>query len=166
MAWHAKITKPGPSCTQGSKRIGRHRTTGKPMLIEAREAQLRPWREALRVLMLARRPAGGPLPGPVAVSLRVYVARPQEHFRRARGQVARDLKPWAATLTHAPAGDDLDKVARAVGDAGQGVWWTDDRHIALWERLERLYAAPGEERVEVEAWSLDRAPVETEGDPK
>jgi hypothetical protein len=64
--WRAVIVKPGPACTQGSKRIGRHRTTGKPMLVETREAQLKPWREALRVLMLARRPKGGPLPGAVA----------------------------------------------------------------------------------------------------
>jgi hypothetical protein len=88
--------------------------------------------------------------------VRVVVRRSdvERALRRVRGKVARELKPWAAEIKHAPAGDDLDKVARAVGDAGQGVWWSDDRHIALWERLERLYADDGPERVEVEAWAL------------
>lgn len=65
-----------------------------------------------------------PLEGPISVSLRYYMKRPQSHFRT--GKFAGKLKPSAPLLhTKAP---DLDNLIKIL-DAFNGVFWIDDRQI-------------------------------------
>lgn len=130
------ITVFGEAQPQGSKRIiapkGR-----RAFLVEDCEKS-RPWRQQVAQEMLRIAPVQ-PLNCAVIVTLRVYVKRPASHF--GTGKNAHTLKPSAPT--DPPTGIDLDKIQRAVGDAGTGIWWTDDSRIAGWD-VRRVYAqTPG-----------------------
>lgn len=139
----------GKAQTQGSKRIGRARGTGKPIILDD-SAKSRPFRQEVAHAMLAAAKAAGlerPMDGAVAVTLMVSVARPLSHY--GTGKRSGILKPSAPV--HPATGGDLDKIARLVLDAGTGIWWKDDRRIARLD-ISRLYDGP--ERIEVRAWQL------------
>lgn len=131
---------------QGSKRIGKT-PAGKPITLDASK-KTRPWRNLLTEEMMASAPAR-PIDAPVKVALRIYAPRPGNHY--GQGRNAGKLKPNLPERP--PAGGDCDKIARAVGDAGNRVWWRDDARIVWWD-IQRLWADDGPERIEVEAWPL------------
>jgi crossover junction endodeoxyribonuclease RusA len=67
--------------------------------------------------------------GPVRLMAQFYLPRPKS--LRQRTDVPHVTKP------------DLDKLARATGDALTGVAYTDDRQVGQF-KCEKAYAAPGE----------------------
>lgn len=105
------------------------------------------FRRALIIAMRERGPVK-PFDEAVCVALKVYVRR-----------LKKDLDEWGYAKSTAPRfpknGLDLDKVQRAVGDAGfYAGWWENDNRIAQW-KSERLFADEGPIRVEIMAWSLE-----------
>ena len=155
--WVGRTVIFGPAETQGSKRIGRAGKNGRPILVED-NPRLKSWRLELKYAMLETAPRYPEPDGEyrpwlnraVQVRLIVHVKRPRSHY--GTGRNAETLKANAPTVP--PTGKDLDKIQRAVGDAGTGVWWEDDAQIARWS-ASRVYAEGLGERTEVEAWLLD-----------
>lgn len=145
------IVVPGQAEPQGSKRAFVPKGGTRPVLVEDNK-RLRSWRMDVRAMMgRACHDAGVegiPFPQgvPVAVTMVMYVSRPQGHY--GSGKNARSLKPSAPAI---PAtGFDCDKCARSLGDAGTGVFWHDDRQIAEWHVFRR-YAEDG--RVRTAVWA-------------
>ena len=156
-----RITVYGQARPQGSPRalVGRN---GRAFVTEdTRGARgYRSWRQQVSREMLEVAPKE-PVDGPIGVALVVYVPRPKSHF--GTGKNASALKPNAPA--HPATGIDLDKIARAVLDAGTGVWWTDDKRVASLSVVRR-YADGSPERIEVEAAPLlDVAPVRSGNNP-
>ncbi|URM87009.1 RusA-like resolvase [Arthrobacter phage Basilisk] len=120
--WAAGVPLP-----QGSKRIGRNRATGAPVLIDD-NAELKGWREV--VDFTARRVVKGRevIDAPCAVDLSFYMPRPKGHYR-ADGVTLRASAPalWCAVKP------DVDKLSRAVLDSltTAGVWTEDSRAVIL-----------------------------------
>lgn len=159
--WKGRATVLGEVHSQGSKTLGyrkkRERCQGCGGALEIREAYLRDddsglkyWRGLIRTAMQADPPPSGPLECAVAVSLVIGVLRPKSHH--VAGDRARPLKDGVPDLP--PAGRDIDKVQRAVFDAGSGVWWVDDQRIA-WVLCERVYNP--REGIMVRAWAAQKA---------
>lgn len=131
----------GPAATQGSKTPIRNRVGA---IVGSRESskRSRPWRQDVRALMLAAVPEDfSPLDEAVKMTLTVYVPRPKAHYRAGRLRHNAMLKPNAPPFP--PSGLDLDKIQRAVGDAAQGIWITNDSRISRWAS-ERFYCVLGE----------------------
>ena len=139
----------GKPASQGSKRLV-GATTGYPRMIDA-DPRLKSWRAQLQAEMRAAAqqrglPAGG-WQGAVRLTVLVIVPRPRAHYRT--GRRAGELRE---AVPQVPAsGTDVDKVARGVCDAGTGIWWRDDRQVAVLT-VERQYGA--EPQVRVMAQSL------------
>ncbi len=151
--------KPG---FQGSKKLVKTRD-GRTVMIEASQkadealtGTGKSWRQELITEMLNDRP-DVPIDEAVCMKLIVYVPRPQSHFR-PNGS----LRPGKPRF---PGGKpDLDKVARAVGDAAViAKWIKDDSRIAEWRGNpghgpQRLYLDdPSDiQRTIVAVWSLEQ----------
>lgn len=147
----ASITVIGAAQPQGSKRIGRHPVTGRPIPLDA-NPKTRAWRQEVAGEMLQVKPSE-PWDCAVTVSLTIYVKRPANHYGSGRnaGRLKDTAPPFPAS------GIDTDKIARAVGDAGNGILWRDDSRIACWFIL-RQWADPGPERIELIAAPLTDPP--------
>lgn len=143
--WSGRAVVYGKAATQGSKRVLPHPTSGRPLQVEA-NPRLKSWRSELQREMLAVAPPS-PLDVAFRVTLTVSVARPQAHYD-SRGRL-RDDAPECPM-----SGLDLDKVARACGDAGSRIWWRDDARIVEWQ-LFRRWSPDGREQTEVAAWVLE-----------
>ncbi len=82
---------------------------------------------------------GPPLTGPLSLTVRFMLPRPQSHFRGGRqgGRLREDAPHWH---TKKP---DCTKLLRALEDACTSILWVDDSQIAHQE-VEKVYAAmPG-----------------------
>lgn len=88
----------------------------------------RPWRHAVTAAAAARLNGAPLLTGPIRVDAHFYFPRPKSHYRT--GRHSSQLRPDAPKY-HASS-PDLDKLARAIGDALAGVAFRDDRQIAAW----------------------------------
>ena len=99
---------------------------------------LLPWRNAIAY---AAREAGWDgrllLDGALRVHATFFYRRPQSHYWKS-GQ----LKTTAPPYPH-KSGKDTDKLQRAVGDALNGVVWTDDRRIVSWNPWRMWRAVEG-----------------------
>ena len=109
----------GVPAPQGSKTH-----VGGGRLIES-SRQVGPWRDTVRraaVEAMASRP---PIEGPVYLVQVFALPRPKSHYGTGRnsGRVKR------AAPHRPPARPDLDKLARAVGDALTGVCYRDDAQV-------------------------------------
>lgn len=113
---------------QGSKRIGRHRGTGRPLLLDDNR-NLEAWRDL--VAGMARKEWNGRPPIAVAVSVWAdfYLPRPAYHFGTGRnaGKLKDSAPEWPAVKP------DGDKLLRAVFDSltTAGVW-RDDSLAVVW----------------------------------
>lgn len=128
---------------QGSKRIGRNRATGKPIILDDNDKALKPWRSF--VTMKARQAAAAAefirLEGPVAVRLVFKFARPASHFGTGRNRGT--LKPSAPE--HMTVKPDADKLVRAVLDSlTDAKVYKDDAQVTSLSVFKR-YAHHGEE---------------------
>jgi Holliday junction resolvase RusA-like endonuclease len=142
----------GPAQSQGSKRGFIHphlKRDGKPvvMIVDVNDKALKSWRQELVDAMQRHKPVK-PLDCPVAVSILLYVPRPMSHYRT--GAAAGELKPTAPKLP--AAGRDIDKIARAILDAGQiARWWVNDARCCEL-KIRRRYDDGIGERTWVFAW--------------
>lgn len=109
----------GVPAPQGSKRH-----VGDGRLIES-SRQVGPWRDTVRraaTEVMADRP---PIDGPVYLVQVFALPRPKSHYGTGRnsGQIKRGAP------SRPPVRPDLDKLARAVGDALTGICYHDDAQI-------------------------------------
>ena len=109
----------GVPAPQGSKRH-----VGDGRLIES-SRQVGPWRDTVRraaIEVMADRP---PIEGPVYLVQVFALPRPKSHYGTGRnsGRVKR------GSVRRPPVRPDLDKLARAVGDALTGVCYRDDAQV-------------------------------------
>jgi len=84
------------------------------------------------------------LSGPVQVKVEFVFPRPKAHF--GTGRNAGSLK--ASAPSYVSTTPDLDKLARALGDALKGIVLRDDSQIA-WLNIWKVYGEPACARVEV-----------------
>lgn len=145
----------GPAQSQGSKKAFVHphakRPNGSPVvvIVDDNDRALKSWRQEMVDAMVRHRP-DKPLDGPVAVNIKLYVPRPQTHYRT--GEHAGDLKVNAPKLP--AAGRDIDKIARAILDAGQiARWWVNDARVCELKIVRRYDDVIGE-RTWVFAWGI------------
>lgn len=148
LPWLGSAVVYGPAVSQGSKRLGRAHGSGKPMLLDA-DPRLKHWRSQMQTEMLKKAPPA-PLDAPIWVRITVDVPRPRSHY--GTGKNAGLLKSNAPE--YPVSGRDLDKVARAVLDAGTGIFWRDDSRVI---RLEVSRSYFEQERVSVLAWAMKPA---------
>lgn len=110
----------GEAAPQGSKRAFRTRH-GRIALVES-SSRVKPWRESVGAAAVA---AGATvIDGPVEMLVAFVFVRPRSHFT-AKGALK------ASAPSH-PGKPDLDKLARAVGDALTGICYRDDAQIVRW----------------------------------
>jgi Holliday junction resolvase RusA-like endonuclease len=145
-AWLGSALVWGPAQSQGSKKSFLHPQLKRCVIVDANDKALKSWRQELIEAMLRSKPADS-YNGAIAVSVLIYVPRPQAHYR-TNGE----LKPNAARVP--AAGRDIDKVARAILDAGTyATWWPNDARCCDL-RLRRRYDDGIGERTWVWAWRV------------
>lgn len=154
---HAPVVWLGSACvwgkaqTQGSKRGFIHPHLKRVVIVDDNDKALKSWRQEIIDAMQRTKPLQA-LDGAVAVSVLVYVPRPQAHYRT--GEHAGELKPNAPLVP--AAGRDIDKIARAILDAGQiACWWTNDARVSDLHMRRRYDDGIGE-RTWVWAWAATR----------
>lgn len=118
----------GIAAPQGSKKIGKHRRTGAPLLIDDNKS-LKAWRERAEQQLRKAWAGRAPISSAVYVSLSFYLPRPAGHY--GTGRNAGILRP-SAPLWPAVRPDN-DKLQRAVFDALQasGVLEEDSRVVGV-----------------------------------
>jgi Holliday junction resolvase RusA-like endonuclease len=119
------FTVPGDAAPQGSKRAFKTRG-GRIALVES-SSKVKPYRASVAAAAVA---AGVKLiDGPVSVFAVFTFVRPRSHFT-GKGALR-------ASAPAAPGKPDLDKLARAVGDALTGLAYRDDAQIMQWHLQKR-----------------------------
>lgn len=147
-AWLGSACVWGKAQTQGSKRGFVHPHLKRVVIVDDNDAVLKSWRQEIVDAMQRSKPVRA-LDTPVAVSVLIYVPRPRAHYR-----VNGDLKPNAPLVP--AAGRDIDKIARAILDAGQiACWWVNDARVSDLH-LRRRYDDGIGERTWVWAWEVNR----------
>lgn len=141
----------GPAQTQGSKRGFVHPQLKRVVIVDDNDKALKSWRQEIVEAMLRCKPPQ-PLDCAVAVSILIYVPRPRTHYRT--GVQAGELKPNAARVP--PSGRDIDKIARAILDAGQiARWWVNDARVSDLQMRRRYEDGIGE-RTYTWAWAVSQ----------
>lgn len=144
----------GLPVSQGSKRIGRNRATGEPILIDDNPAKLKAWRSY--VTMKARQAAAAAvflkLEGPVRVSLRFTFQRPKSHYGTGRNKATLKDSAPAYMLTK----PDVDKLTRAILDSlTDAKAYRDDSQVVVLEVV-KSYAEPNEQPgATITVWGLE-----------
>lgn len=145
-AWLGSACVWGPAQTQGSKRGFVHPQLKRVVIVDDNDKALKSWRQEIVDGMQRTKPPRA-LDCSVAVSIAIYVPRPRTHYR-TNGE----LKPNAAKVP--PAGRDIDKIARAILDAGQiACWWVNDARVSDLHMRRRYDDGIGE-RTWVWAWQV------------
>lgn len=131
----------GKPVPQGSKRIGRlgGKAGGRPIILDANDKTLGPWRNLMRdAAAAARHKLGwGPFIGPVAVDVTFTLERPSSHFRgdgtlTPAARLAPSIRP------------DIDKLSRAVLDAiTESGAWEDDGQVVYIKATKVYGRLPG-----------------------
>lgn len=137
---HPTFTVYGIPVTQGSLTPMRSKSTGRTIAKHS-SVRLEGWREWVGFTALRHRPQGGFMDGPLVLVARFFLLRPKS-VKRPYPTSQRD--------------GDLDKYARAIGDALTGVLFRDDSQIVAL-RAEKTYSDVA--RVEIEVIPVDDAAV-------
>lgn len=142
-----RITIPGEPVAQGRGRIVLRGRTGKRVVCDPLKS--RAWK--LHAALVMRRHAGDRCPfpsGPLEVHVTAVFACPRSsHLVRS----PRARRPHATR-------PDIDNIAKAVQDAGNGSLWTDDSQVARLV-VEKFVGAQGEAPyVELVVHRLDAVP--------
>ncbi len=114
----ATIVVPGEAKPQGSLRSFKHPQTG--AIITPQDENVITWRGIVRAQ--ADREHVFVVSGPVALRVEFTLRRPKS------GLAARKRNPLSVTQLAAKR-PDVDKLARAVLDALEGVWYSDDAQV-------------------------------------
>lgn len=126
----------GTPAPQGSKKGFYNPHIGRVQLVDDNKKRLKPWRDAVRSDSADAMTLPKPIDQGVAVDMVFSFTRPQSHYRTGRNaHLLRDGAPVQ------PAGKpDLDKLARAAGDAlkDAGVL-RDDSRICEYRRLAKVW---------------------------
>jgi Holliday junction resolvase RusA-like endonuclease len=133
----------GTPAPQGSKRVFPRKRdgiyTGQFAVVEQNKQPVRNWRDDVKAAALIYKPDGGPITGPVEVTVNFLLKRPKSHY--GTGRNAAVLKPSAPAV---PAtSPDWDKLARSTMDAltSAGIWADDGQ---VWNaHVRKLYAPAG-----------------------
>lgn len=148
-SWKGSALVYGPAQTQGSKKGFVHPHLKRVVIVDDNDRALKSWRQEFIEAMAECRPKR-PLDQSAAVLIVIYVRRPSHHY--GSGKNAGILKATAPLVP--PSGKDIDKVCRAIFDAGQiAGWWCNDARVAD-VQVKRRYDE-GLERTCVWAWALD-----------
>lgn len=165
----------GAAATAGSKRAFAMRRRDGSLVMRANGTPVvsvtddcaagKKWRRTVQAAAWAVLPRGfEPLSGPLRVSFRFELARPQGHYGTGRnaGVVLRSAPRW-----HVQKPDVL-KLARAAEDALTEIVYRDDSQIVD-ERLEKVWGAAGRlviliDSVEDQATLFDTQEAPTDGD--
>lgn len=135
-AW--AITVHGRPTPQGSKRAMRT-PGGRPVMVEQSSKHLTPWRDALK--LVARESPNAPhqpISGPVGLTVRFDIHRPQSHYGTGRNE--RKVKPSAPPFPTTRSRGDLSKLVRAVEDAlTEAGWWLDDSQVVQFRNVQKRY---------------------------
>jgi len=130
----------GEPAPQGSKTVAR--TGGGGSFVREDNPATVPWRNAVAAEAAAAMDGREPIVGPVELEVIFVFARPKSHYRT--GRHAGELKPSAPH--YCPRRPDVDKLARALGDALSGIVVVDDAQVVKL-RAEKHYGSPGAEVV-------------------
>lgn len=148
LPWVGQAMVWGPAQTQGSKRGFVHPHLRRVVIVDDNDKALKGWRQEMVEAMVRCQPPKA-LDGPVAVNILLYVPRPRSHYGTSG-----ELKASAPALP--ASGRDIDKVARAIFDAGQiARWWVNDARVTDLTMRRRYDDGMGE-RTWVFAWAVDR----------
>lgn len=96
-AWLGHAYVWGAAQTQGSKRGFVHPHLKRVVIVDDNDKALKSWRQEMVEAMLRSKPPRA-IDGPVAVSILLYVPRPQTHYRTGT-QAAQGCQQQAETLT-------------------------------------------------------------------
>lgn len=98
------------------------------------------WMKHVKKVSIEKMLQATPLQGPVKLSARFYFSRILKHYlRRKSGDILRDDAPHWHTST-----PDQSKLIRAIEDAMSGVVYGDDRQIAVYGLIEKVYTEKSE----------------------
>lgn len=103
----------GTPVPQGSKRIGRHGRH--PVILDANDQKLRPWRDSIQAQLWDRTSIAGPSSDAVKVEATFHLPCPKSLPKRSTP--AHTKKP------------DIDKLIRALLDACTGIVFVDDSQV-------------------------------------
>lgn len=133
MTWVAGQPRP-----QGSKKpfLGKKAGGGQFAGMKESSPHVGGWRSDVRSDVQKVHP-GDPLNVPVEVSVTFVFRRPNSHY--IAGKRERGLRPDAPTWCTSHAVGDVDKLQRAIGDALEGVAWSDDCLIVRWHDPAKLW---------------------------
>lgn len=128
---HISFEIPGPPFSLKRARIGRHGKFAR--MFDPKENVS--WKGAAAVHMLAARQAKGlqPFAGPVNLTVVAYFPCPKSDERK------RDPRPERWSMNQ----KDADNILKAVGDAGNGILWLDDRQVVN-ANVQKRIAAQGQ----------------------
>lgn len=111
-------------------------------------AQTVAYESLVRLAAAAAMGPGRPMDGPLALEIEaVHAVPPSWSNKRRLAALAGELHPVVKP--------DFDNVAKAIGDAGNGVVWVDDRQIVRCLSIKRYGARP---EVQVRVAALGRLP--------
>jgi Holliday junction resolvase RusA-like endonuclease len=140
------LTVHGTAQPAGSKRAFYNAKRGRPVVTEDNRRSA-PW--AALVIDAALQAAGedGPLDGPLALQLTLWLPRPKGHF--GSGRNAGTVKASAPAFPIVKP--DATKLLRCIEDACTAILWDDDAQIVD-QRVRKFYGAPP--RAELVVWQL------------
>lgn len=126
-----RVEIPGPPFALMRARIGRRGRFARMYDPEQNTS----WKGAAAVHMLAARQAAGvqPLAGPISLTVVAYFPCPKTDERKRKPCPER----WSMSQK------DADNILKAVGDAGNGVLWNDDRQVVN-ASVQKRIAAQGQ----------------------
>lgn len=139
------LTIPGKPLAQGRPRARRTKS-GHVVMYDPKKSK--DWKGSAQYLMAQAASEQGWEVGdsPLRVEIRAIFPCPKSDHRKRRPRPAR----W-----HTKQGGDVDNIAKAVLDAGNGVLWLDDAQVVQLE-IGKMIAPQGEPpRVEVAAWRAE-----------
>lgn len=130
------FTVHGEPAPQGSKTV-KHTKAGVGFVHESNRERLTPWRNAVTAAAVEAMDGRPPIGGPVRLEVDFVFPRPKGHYRT--GKRAGELKPSAAH--YRSSRPDVDKLARAIGDALAGVAIVDDA-LVVELVVRKVYGSP------------------------
>lgn len=118
---------PGTPVPKGStKYVGKNKKTGKAVVVQQNEADIKVWSESIKWLCKAKC-KGEPATGPISLEVHFLMPRPKAHFGTGRNS---NVKKQNAPYWHTSK-PDLDKLVRCVKDALTGEIWKDDSQCVM-----------------------------------